>query len=134
MKSLTRHDTRQLREFGIGLAVIVVAIFWGLMPWVGDRPRPVWPIAVGGLLTLAAVIWPPAILPVYRLMLPVARVVGFINTWLLLGAVFFGMLLPVGLVLRGLGRLQYRTGFRSDLGTYRVEVPRDHVTRLEEPF
>jgi len=59
---------------------------------------------------------------------------GVHQYWLLLGAVFFGILLPIGLVLRGLGRLQYRTGFRSDLGTYRVEVPREHVTRLEEPF
>jgi len=134
MKIMTRHDTRQLREFGIGLALILVVVFWGLLPWLGDRPRPLWPVAAGGLLVLAALAWPPAILPVYRSLLPVARVVGFINTWLLLGAVFFGILLPVGLVLRGLGRLQYRTGFHSDLGTYRVEVPREHVTRLEEPF
>jgi hypothetical protein len=134
MKTLTRHDTRQLREFGIGLGLILLAIFWGLLPWLGDRPRPMWPVAASGILALAALAWPPAILPVYRLMLPVARVVGFVNTWLLLGAVFFGILLPVGLALRGLGRLQYRTGFRSDLVSYRVEVPREHATRLEEPF
>jgi hypothetical protein len=134
MRTLTRHDTRQLREFGIGLALIVAAIFWGLLPWLGDRPRPLWPVAVGGILAFAALAWPPAILPVYRSLLPIARVVSFINTWLLLGAVFFGILLPIGLVLRGLGRLQYRTGFRSDLDTYRVEVPPEHDTRLEEPF
>jgi len=134
MKILTHNDTHQLREFGIGLALILIVIFWGLLPWLGDRPRPLWPVAAGGMLALAALLWPPALLPVYRGLLPIARVLGFINTWLLLGAVFFGILLPVGLVLRGLGRLQYRTGFRSDLVSYRVEVPRDHGTRLEEPF
>ena len=56
------------------------------------------------------------------------------NTWLLLGAVFFGILLPVGWVLRRLGRLQYLTRFDPGTDSYRIEVPRDHVVRLEEPF
>ena len=134
MRTLTRHDTRPLREFGLGFALMVVLIFWGLLPWLGDRPRPVWPLVAGGALVVGALAWPPSILPLYRLWLPVARVIGFINTWVLLGIVFFGILTPVGLVMRTLGRLQYRSGFQRDVETYRVEVAPDHATRLEEPF
>jgi hypothetical protein len=38
--------------------------------------------------------------PVYRLLLSVALVLGRVNTFLLLGVSFFGMVLPIGLVRR----------------------------------
>jgi hypothetical protein len=134
MRQLTRQDTRELRQFGLGLSLLVVLVFWVLLPWLGDRPRPYWPLVSGGVVAALALAWPVAILPVYRLLLPVARLVGLVNTWLLLGAVFFGILLPVGWVLRRLGRLQYLTPFDPGTDSYRIEVPRDHVVRLEEPF
>lgn len=134
MRQLTRQDTRELRQFGLGLSLLVVLVFWVLLPWLGDRPRPYWPLVSGGVIAALALAWPVAILPVYRLLLPVARVVGLVNTWLLLGAVFFGILLPVGWALRRLGRLQYLTRFEPGTDSYRIEVSRDHVVRLEEPF
>jgi len=134
MRQLTRRDTRELRHFGLGLALLLVLIFWALLPWLGDRPRPAWPLVAGGLLATLALVWPGAILPVYRAFVPVARVLGIANTWLLLGAVFFGILTPVGWLLRRLGRLQYVTRFEPAADSYRIEVPRDHTVRLEEPF
>jgi hypothetical protein len=134
MRQLTRQDTRELRQFGLGLSLLVVVVFWVLLPWLGDRPRPYWPLVSGGVVAALALAWPVAILPVYRLLLPVARVVGLVNTWLLLGAVFFGILLPAGWALRRLGRLQYLTRFEPGTDSYRIEVSRDHVVRLEDPF
>ena len=134
MQALTRSDTRELRAFELGLAALVAVVFWLVIPWLREMPMPIWPAAVSGVLAILALGWPVALWPVYRLILPVARVLAVVNTWLLLGAVFFGMLLPLGWVLRSLGRLQYRTGFRRDLASYRVEAPKEHVVRLEEPF
>ena len=134
MRVLTLKDGKELREFGLGLALLIVLVFWGLLPWLGDRPRPAWPLVAGGVLALAALAWSVAIYPVYRLLLPVARVVGVINTWVLLGAVFFGMLLPIGWVLRLLGRLQYETRQDPGAATYRIDVDPDREVRLEEPF
>jgi hypothetical protein len=134
MRVLTLKDGKELREFGLGLALLIVLIFWGLLPWLADRPRPAWPLLAGGVLAVAALAWPVAIYPVYRLLLPVARVVGVVNTWVLLGAVFFGMLLPIGWVLRLLGRLQYETRQDPGAATYRIDVDPDREVRLEEPF
>ena len=134
MRILTPHDRSDLRQFGLGLALLLLLVFWGLLPWLGDRPRPGWPLAVGGVLAAAALAWPRSVYPVYRVLLPVARVLGLINTWLLLGAVFFGILLPVGWVLRRMGRLQYRTGFDPGAASYRVGVEPERPVRLEEPF
>lgn len=134
MRILAPGDRRELRHYGLGLALLVVLLFGLLVPWLWDHPRPAWPLAAGGLLALLALAWPPAIYPVYRLLLPVARVLGTVNTWLLLGVVFFGILLPVGWALRRTGRLQYETRFDPDAASYRIEVPPDRPVRLEEPF
>jgi hypothetical protein len=134
MRTLTPQNGKELREFGLGLALLITLVFWGLLPWLSDRPRPAWPLAAGALLGTAALAWPVAIYPVYRVLLPVARVVGVVNTWLLLGAVFFGMLLPIGWVLRLLGRLQYETRQDPGAATYRIEVDPHREVRLEEPF
>ena len=134
MRILAPRNGKELREFGLGLALLITFVFWGLLPWLGDRPRPVWPLVASALLGVAALAWPVAIYPVYRLLLPVARVLGVVNTWLLLGAVFFGMLLPIGWVLRLLGRLQYETRQDPCAATYRIEVDPHREVRLEEPF
>ena len=134
MRTLTPQNRKELREFGLGLALLIALIFWGLLPWLGDRPRPPWPLVAGAVLGAAALAWPVAIYPVYRLLLPVARVVGVVNTWVLLGAVFFGMLLPVGWLLRLLGRLQYETRQDPGAASYRIEVDPHREVRLEEPF
>jgi len=134
MRVLTPSDHRDLRQFGLGLALLLALVFWGLLPWIGDRPRPAWPLVAGGVVAAAALAWPVAIYPLYRLLLPVARVLGVINTWLLLGAAFFGILLPVGWLLRRLGRLQYQTRWDPEATSYRVVVDPNRVVRLEEPF
>jgi Saxitoxin biosynthesis operon protein SxtJ len=134
MRTLTPQNRKELREFGFGLALLIALIFWGLLPWLGDRPRPPWPLVAGAVLGAAALAWPVAIYPVYRLLLPVARVVGVVNTWVLLGAVFFGMLLPIGWLLRLLGRLQYETRQDPGAASYRIEVDPHREVRLEEPF
>lgn len=134
MRALTRHDTRELRRFGLALATLLVVAFGILLPWLGDRPWPAWPLVAGGLVATLALAVPVAVLPLHRLLLPVARLLGVVNTWLLLGLVFFGMLLPLGVALRRLGRLQYRTGFDREAGSYREAVTPDHRTRLEDPF
>lgn len=134
MRVIGPDDRKDLRQFGLGLGLLVVLVFWGLLPWLGDRPQPAWPLVTGALLAGVALAWPRAIHPIYRALRPIARLLGFVNTWLLLGAVFFGMLLPIGWVLRRLGRLQYDTRFDPGAASYRIEVPPDRPVRLEEPF
>jgi len=134
MRRLTTRDTKDLRGFGLGLAGLLLAVFWIVLPWLGERPRPAWPLVASGVLATVALAWPAAILPLYRALLPVARLIGTINTWLLLGALFFGLMTPVGWVLRRLGRLQYETRFEPGASSYRIDVPVDRAVRLEEPF
>lgn len=134
MKILTRNDRRELRYFALGLAAFLVVVFWWWLPSLRAQPEPLWPLLAGWVLVMMAWVWPPSVYPVYRLLLPITRTLAWINTWLLLGAVFFAILLPLGWMLRRRGRLQYVTGFDRAAVTYRVPVPADHKTHLDRPF
>jgi hypothetical protein len=85
------------------------------------------------LLPLAA-LTPVAMYPVYRALYPLLRALTALNNALLLGAVYFLLLWPLGLLLRAAARLHYRTGFDPAARSYRVPVDPGRTTDLEEPF
>jgi hypothetical protein len=134
MRNLTSDDTRELRRFAVGAGALLVALVWVLVPWWRGATRPLWALTVGLGLIALGLTWPRAVHPLYRAWRPVGRLLALVNTWLLLGLVFFVVILPLGAVLRRAHRLQYRSGFDPRAASYRVKVERGHVTNLEEPF
>jgi hypothetical protein len=134
VRRLGPGDRRELRQFGIGLAVLIAGLFGWLVPWLADQPPSRWPwIAAAVLLPLAAFA-PVTVYPLYRALYPLLRALTALNNALLLGAVYFLLLWPLGLLLRAAARLHYRTGFDPTARSYRVPVDPGHTTNLEEPF
>lgn len=89
---------RDYRKFGLFLAALFLLI--GLVPlWRHDPPRW-WAVAVAGVLILAALAFPVAIRPLFKLSLKVGGVIGWVNTRILLSAIFYLIFTPVGLVMR----------------------------------
>jgi hypothetical protein len=134
VRRLGPGDRRELRQFGIGLALLIAVLFGGLVPWLAGHPPPRWPWLVAALLLPVAALVPVAVYPVYRVLYPLLRALTALNNALLLGAVYFLLLWPLGLLLRGAARLHYRTGFDPAARSYRVPVDPAHSTDLEEPF
>ena len=66
----------------------------------------------------------------------VASILGWINTKLILGVVFFLVITPIGLIMKSFGKLQYKKQVSSESNW----VQQDHndarkdKKRLEEPF
>ncbi len=135
MKLIDRNDAGELRKFGLALAVMFPLIFALFLPWLFDHARPRWPLAAGGIFLLWALVWPRGLYPVYRAWMAVAGVLGKITNAIVLGSVFFLLMMPLGVVLRMLGKLQYRDGFEPEATTYRVEERRKPTAKdLENPF
>jgi TRAP-type uncharacterized transport system fused permease subunit len=86
------------RKFGLFLAALFLLI--GLFPlWRHDPPRW-WAVTIAAVLILAALAFPIAIRPLFQASLKVGGVLGWINTRILLSAMFYLVFTPVGLVLR----------------------------------
>ncbi len=126
-------EPRLLRSFGLTTGAIVAGLFGLLLPWLFSHAWPVWPWVLAGILTGLGLTYPRALAPVYRLWMKFGHVMGFINSRILLGLVFYLLITPVGGLMRlfGWDPMQRRLG----LGTsYRVPSRNRDQRHFERPF
>ncbi len=97
---------RALRSFGlvvggvfVGIAAVIVwRSGWVLTPWgIGFG-------SVGSVLMLLGLVVPMLLRPIYKVWMGIAVVLGFIMTRVLLTLVFVLLVVPIGLVLRLVGK------------------------------
>ena len=112
-------DNRQLRSFGLMVGGIFSVI--GLWPVVfhGAHPRW-WALACGGLLVLPAVVWPEILRPIHKAWMKLGHAMGWLNTRIILGLIFFGVVTPIGIVRRWLGKDPMGKKLKRDTASYRV--------------
>ena len=121
-----------LRKFGIGLAVLLPVLFFGILPWLFGLERAAWPWIVGGGVLLVALVFPVALRPVYRFLMWIAVPLGRFNSFLLLSLVYFIMVVPMGLLMKLFGKDPIPKKFDPSAPTYRRKS--SEPTSLEVPF
>lgn len=125
-------DQKGLRQFGLIASSVVAGVFGLLLPWLFAHPWSIWPWVLGGLLAAWGLAWPVGLRPVYDSWMRFGHVVGLVNTRLMLGFMFYGMVAPGGLLMRLLGKDPLQRRLDRDVATYRVASripPRDHLRR-----
>ncbi len=124
-----KNSTRELRIFGLFVGSVFLVI--GLWPLIRHDEGPrVWAICLGGGLVGLGGAFPWILKPVYAVWMKLGHLVGLINTRIILGIVFFGLITPIGLAMRLFGWDAMRRGFDNDSPTYRVICrprPRAHM-------
>jgi len=95
---------KQLRQFGWMVGTVLILIGgWQLYRQIHPTARIVlW--SVGGFLVLSGLLTPKILAPGYKIWMRLATVLGWINTRILLGLIFYLIFTPVGLVMRLSGR------------------------------
>ena len=110
---------KELRQFGLLVGTVFTVI--GLWPLV-FRGEPVrwWAIGIGGLLIAFGGILPQLLAPIHTGWMWVGHVMGWINTRILLTIVFYGLVTPIGIVFRLMGKDTMRQTLDETGTTYRV--------------
>ncbi len=127
-----RPDPKRLRSFGLLVGGVFLLI--GVWPVV-FRADPVrlWAAIVAALLVLPALVLPQSLGPVYRAWMAVGSALGWINTRIILGIIFYGLFTPLGLMRRVMLKRDAMTrDFDPEAETYRVvREPRspEHLKR-----
>lgn len=128
-------DNKGLRKFGITTGAIVVILFAIFFPWIFDaEAMPVWPWIVAGLLWLPALFIPGSLQPVYATWMRIGHAIGWVNTRIILGLVFYVLVLPMGLIMRIFGKDPMARKFDQSTASYRVKTVRESKDRLEKPY
>ena len=122
---------KQLRSFGFTVGGIFALI--GLWPLIvrSEDPRW-WAVAVAAFLLVPAVVFPKGLVWVHKGWMALGHVLGWINTRIILGFIFYFIVTPIGIVRRLLGKDPMGRRLRPDLDSYRVPRnprPASHLTK-----
>ena len=124
-------DAKELRNFGLMVGGIFLVIgLWPLL-WRGESMR-LWAVGLGGLLIPLGLAAPAVLAPIFKVWMKVGHVLGWINTRIILGILFYGLITPMGVVMRMFGWDAMRRVLVRDMESYRVvrqPRPRAHMTR-----
>lgn len=111
-------DTRSLRSFGLLVGGVFALLgFWPVV-WRGGTMRP-WAVLPAIVLVGLGICWPRALAPIHRVWMQFGHALGWFNTRVLLGIVYYGVLSPMALVMRFLGKDPLRRSFSPAASTYR---------------
>ena len=124
----------QLRSFGLLVGGIFLII--GLWPVVfRSDPLRLWAVGLAGGLAAPALIFPRLLGPVYQVWMKLGAILGWINTRIILGVIFYGLFTPLGLFRRlVLKRDTLQRQFDPQAETYRVVRERRPSSHLQRQF
>ena len=122
---------KQLRSFGLTVGGIFALI--GLWPVVVHNENARWwSLVVAVVLILPALVYPKSLFWIHKGWMAVGHLLGWINTRIILGFVFYIVVSPIGFVRRLLGKDPMGRQLRPDLDSYRVvrkPRPASHLTK-----
>jgi hypothetical protein len=123
--------SKQLRSFGFTVGGIFALI--GCWPLIlrGEELRW-WALLIAACLLIPAVVFPRSLVWVHKGWMAIGHVLGWINTRIILGVVFYVIVTPIGIFRRWLGKDPMGRHLRPDLDSYRIirkPRPASHLTR-----
>lgn len=128
------QTTKELRQFGVITGTLISAIFGLFIPWVWDITYLKWPWYLGGVLLATGLIVPSVLQPVYTVWMKLAHVLGWINTRIILGIIYYSVFLPVRLVFLIIGKDPMRRKIDKNMTTYRTKSTHLKTHDMEKPF
>jgi hypothetical protein len=112
-------EKKQLRDFGLLVGGIFTIIAVWPMVFRGE-PLRLWALGLGVVLMTLGVGLPSVLLPIHKVWMGIGHVLGWINTRIILGIVFYGLVTPIGMMFRLMGKDTMRQAFAESSPTYRV--------------
>jgi len=125
---------KDLRNFGLITGSISASLFGLLLPVCFGRNIPLWPWVIGTLLCAWGVILPASLKPVYHVWTAIGNVLGWVNTRIILGLIFFLVIFPIGLVMKLVGKNPLSRIIDVNKESYRIHCTVPEKTHVERPF
>ncbi|MBS0286857.1 MAG: sxtJ [Proteobacteria bacterium] len=127
-------DNTQLKKFGIVLIIGLVAIFGLLFPFLKDHPLPLWPYVTASILLVPTLFKPQYLNFIYKPWMKLGHYLGWINTRIILGVIFYVLITPMGLFMRLFGKDPMDRGYLNNVDSYRKKSTQQPPSHMEKPF
>jgi hypothetical protein len=128
------NTNTEIRKFGFTMGAVIAFLFGLLLPWLFGHNYPLWPWILAGIFLLAAITTPALLVPVHSAWLRIGHVLGWINTRIILGLMFYTVFFVVAVIMKLLGNDPMSRKFDKTLESYRVPSNARASDHLEKPF
>jgi predicted membrane protein len=134
MQPIKPLSKKELREFGLLFSVLLILLLGLLIPWITKHSFPQWPWIVAAIVTTLALVAPKSLQPFYTLWMKVGLVLGWIQTRIILGFVFYVVLLPTGLIAKCFRDDPLQRKLEPQSKSYRSDSIHRSTLSMERPF
>lgn len=129
----SKRDLSALRSFALTMALAIPFVFMLILPWLFNHAVPVWPVLVSMTLALLQIFKPNFLYPIYIVWMVFASVLGWLNTNLIMMLIFYLLIVPLGLFMRVINKLQFKHRiYENSAWVIREKAPSKE--NLKEPF
>lgn len=135
--SNTQFSTLDLRKFGFIMGAMFGLLFGLFFPWLFEKTSqnwPIWPFIVLAVFWGLALFAPKVLEPINRIWIKVGNVLGWVNSRIILGIMFFLLIFPIGLLLKLFGKDSMSRKLDKNIKTYRIKISPRKKEHLERPF
>ena len=127
-------DNKELRKFGLVVGGVFAFGFGLVLPWLFHRHFKIWPWIVGSPLFLFGLVYPPALKIPHKIWTTLAEILGWINTRIILGILFYGIFTPLSWILKLMHRDPMERRLEKGETSYRVSVKGISLQQMDKPF
>lgn len=126
-------SNKQLRNFGFILAG-GLGLFFGLIPLLRHHDFHTLPLIIASLIFALSLIKASLLTVLYKPWMKIGHILGWINTRIILGVIYFVLITPIGIVMRLLGKDLMQRRYNKDLKSYRIYSHQPQPQDMERPF
>ena len=123
---------KQLKEFGFLIGITVPILFGFILPKLGGYPFKSWTLAIGIPFLIICLTKPILLFYPYKAWMQLGYILGWVNSRIILGLVFFIVLLPIAIIMRFIGHDPLR--IKKNLNNSYREDKINHKTNLKKIF
>lgn len=128
---------KELRQFGLILGGIIAGLFGVIFPTLTEMNFTLTPWVLALMLATAALFSPKLLRSVYHYWMKIGDVLGFINTRIILGIVYYGLFVPCGFLMKLLGKDPMKRKIDKNATTYRSysdQIQNSNSKNMERPY
>ncbi len=123
---------RELRQFGLIFGTLSAIIFGIILPYIKYSTYFLPPLIVGVVFIIVGFLLPIVLKPIHFLWLKIGFILGWINSRIILGFIFYIIITPVSLIMRLFGYDPMNRKVKSKVEGYSEK--KEKVSTMEVPF
>ena len=127
-------ESKDLRNFGILIGFVVGPILGVILPFYKTKTFDLNFLGIGVCILLISISIPKILFYPYKVWMKIGEILGWVNSRIILGIIFFVLFVPVGLIRRIANRDTLKRSLDYTSNSYWIIPQKRESNHMERPF